>query len=261
MSNTSVQLEGIDSVVLSYRSRGIPAFSVSQGKDLNFWYAGNDLVEGESMLSDFLEMIQQSKAVYKLRVYDKRDIKDDSIRSNTPDIGAVNFRLNCDPVGMIGSVNMGGGSNAHIRELERKLDILIQEKELRERLELESEEPDNGGISDVIGQIQQVMSIPGVSDLVGGLIRGIIAPVMQRPINGAPAVENFYNQFNSSEVDNSQNTTTDLEAAEIERAAMAFVHIRSAVPDALELFEKLAMKAQTDPDKLRSQISMVKNFL
>lgn len=272
MSNTSVQLEGVENVIGSYRNRKVPAFAIFQGKDMNFFYAGNDMQEGEEQLTGFLEMIQNSKAVYRLKVYHDSDIKNGIVRSSTPDIGAVNFRLNLDPVGSAGGYIGAPGNYAQIREMQREIE------RLREQVETQGAEDPEGieaaenstiaGIQNVIGVVKEVMGIPGVADLVGGLLRGIMtragAPAGYG-INGLPAAEsvnNFYSQFEEKEAMNTPTTNgEDLNGADIERAAIAYVHISKAYPEFLELLEKIAMKAQTDPGAVRSQLNTAKNFL
>ena len=272
MSNTSVQLEGVENVIESYRNRKVPAFAIFQGKDMNFFYAGSDLAEGEEQLNGFLDMISNSKAVYRLKVYHDSDIKNGIVRSSTPDIGAVNFRLNLDPVGSSGGYIGSAGNYAQIREMQDEI------RRLREQVEMQQAEDPEGsegvqnetiaGIQNVIGVVREVMGIPGVSDLVGGLLRGIVSkavPAGNYAINGLPAadsVNSFYSQFEDSNMNNSQTTNDEqLESAEIERAAIAYVHIKNADPDFLELLEKIAMKAQTDPAGVKKQLSLAKTFL
>ena len=96
--STTVQLEGIEAVVTAYASRKIPCFAILQGRNLNFSYDGDSLEEGVEMLEQWLTAIQKSKATYTIKFIKHSDIKGE-IRANTPDVGALNFRLNLDPIG------------------------------------------------------------------------------------------------------------------------------------------------------------------
>jgi len=269
MSNTSVQIEGVESVIDSYNSRKVPAFAIFQGKDMNFFYAGSDLAEGAEQLANFLDMIQHSKAVYRLKVYHESDIKNGLVRSSTPDIGAVNFRLNLEPVGMAGAHIGYGRESSYIRELEKKVrayELMTAEAETDAEEREQEENNTLAGVQNIIGIVKEVMGIPGVSDLVGGLLRGIMSKAVTPSygINGTPApaesVGNFYSQF-EQETMNATTNEEQVNGGEIERAAIAYVHISKAYPQFLDLLESIAMKAQANPEQVRSQLNTAKNFL
>lgn len=245
--STSVQLEGIEAVINAYMSRGIPAFAIFQTRNLNFSYEGNDLSEGAELLVSWLTAIQQSKATYTIKFYRSGDIKD-LIRNNTPDVGALNFRLNLDPVGGRSIGEVPYYMEQRIKDLEK------QNQELKEMLEADSGE-DPGQENNIIGTIKQLSEIPGFSEVVTGII-GMVTGVFNK--SAIPATIGNVPLHTKTMQPQEQTEVTE---QEITRAASAFVHIRAAVPDALELLEKLAMKAQSDPAGLAKQLSMVKTFL
>lgn len=250
--STTVQLEGIESVVSAYQTRNIPAFAILQGRNLNFYYDGDDVNEGCEQLESWLNAISKSKATYTIKFLRAADIRE-TVRANTPDVGALNFRLNLDPIGAMGSVGNSSYLERRINDLEKRNDELIQAINDREfEVETETEQP----VNNIIGTIKQLTEIPGFNEIVAGII-GIVTrglqPAVQVP---AATIGNVPLNNNNTMPDNTEITQT-----EMERAVSAFIHIRGAVPAALELLEKLAMKAQDNPAQLAKQIDMIKSFL
>ena len=123
----------------------------------------------------------------------------------------------------------------------------------REMLEAGEDQQQNN----VIGTIKQLAEIPGFNNLVAGLISFITRTPAVAPaatIGNVPIATNNEN-FTTMQ------STDEITQPEIERAAIAYTHIRAAVPDALELFERLAIKAQENPAGLKKQIELVKSFI
>jgi len=70
LAGKSVQFQTANHVVDAYLLRDVPAFSIYQGKQLLIKYEGSDINEGASLLGNFLEMLQNSAAIYTLCVYE-----------------------------------------------------------------------------------------------------------------------------------------------------------------------------------------------
>lgn len=168
----SVQFRNIDSVLMAYRDRDVPAWAMFQGKQFLFSYSGSDIIEGEEYLRKILEMISESAAIYTICIYE--DLPTGKIKSNTPHDGSFNFRLNeYEPSQrMISGVSSNYALEKKVEDLSNKLDMLLNEEE-------EPEQENN-----LIGQINQIMEIPGVKELAMSIAGMFIKPQPQ-PVAGA----------------------------------------------------------------------------
>jgi len=255
MSSTTIQIEGVENVVKAYQHRKAAPWAIFTGRELLFSYTGKDLDEGAAELETVLEFISNSKASYKLRVYLDKDIKDGVIRSNTPDIGGINFRLNTDPVAV------GGGYN---RQMERELDELrANQKELLKRLEIaDSDEQETVGAIGWVDHVKSIMEIPGVGELLSGIVAGFFNKPTAVPgaaIAGPPQVATDSNfQTSAGDQFTDLDQVNESEAVEVLRCYMA---IRKDYPAALELLSLLAKTAAEKPGKIGSMVGMVKTFM
>lgn len=92
---SSIQFKGIDGVINAYENRKVAAWSLWQGKQFMFKYEGNDLEQGAEQLQATLDLLAEStNAIYTLKVYE--DLPGHKIKSNTPDDGSFNFKINGD---------------------------------------------------------------------------------------------------------------------------------------------------------------------
>jgi hypothetical protein len=252
MSNTSVQLEGVESVLEVYASRRIPAFAIFQGRNLNFSYEGNDLNEGAADLEQWLTAIKKSNATYTIKFYDQKDIKS-GIRANTPDRGALNFRLNLEPIGGREAA-VAGVSYDLMRRLD---DIERRNEEILQRLEEGEDDvepqPDQNNI---IGTIKALAEIPGFQQIVAGLLSAVAKPaqVSSAAIGNIPTTGTMKQQ-------ETINEAPDITQEEVNRAVTAYVTIRESYPGFLDMLEQIAAKATDDPSGVASKLSMAKTFL
>jgi len=128
--------------------RGVPAFSIYQGKQLLLKFEGDGIDEGATMLENFLPMLSQSAAIYTLCVYEEFTGK---INDKTPYHGSWNFNLRENTPGYNQSGNMLDTVNRKLVDLDTKITQLSQlqiEKELAD-----SEEDPVIGAMDKIGSV------------------------------------------------------------------------------------------------------------
>lgn len=238
MSDTTVQFNGIQAVLKAYEYRNVPAWALFVRKQMLFTYAGDSMEEGEECLKQALEMMSDSKATYTVKVYE--DLPAGAkIKDTLPCDGSFNFRLNDEPVGYAGQV----GSVAFSRELQ---ELKEQQRMIIERLDLQDGDEEGESISGVqkwLGMIQQVMSTPGVSDIVSGIVQKFVGPQRVNAIAG--------------QLSEPVQQTDQALQAELTRVIDAYGIIRQGMPDALQLLEKLAMMYQTEPDKFAKVKSMI----
>jgi hypothetical protein len=67
----SVQFHTLENVLNAYQLRDVPAFAIYQGTQLMVKYEGTDIDEGSALLEQFLQMLQNSAAIYSLCVYEE----------------------------------------------------------------------------------------------------------------------------------------------------------------------------------------------
>lgn len=231
--SASVQFIGIDPVLNAYEARKVAPWALFMNRQFLFKYEGDDLKEGAELLATILNQLNESPAVYTLKVYE--DLPGGKIREKTECDGSFNFRI-VDAQG--GAVGMVGGGSANYELVRLMQDIRQDQKQLAERLEmLESDEIEGeiSGVNSTIGVIKEVMNIPGVGELLSGIIGRVFNPISAAPIAGiagAPANENLPD-----------------ESIELRRVLSAYSIIKEGMPDALVLLEKLAMMQQSEPDK------------
>lgn len=246
MSYTSVQFVGMDAALKAYQHRDIAPWALFINKQMLFKYDGGDIAEGQDQLSNVLQMCSGSKATYTLRVYE--DIPGGKIKSATPDDGSFNFRLT-DELPNGGQV--GGGLNFQL--MQELKELREENKRIIERLELQESDGDGGqvsGIEKYVTIAQQVMSIPGVGEIVSGIIRGFVPGAGQRiGIAGA------FDQPASEQSD--AINKGDAEQEELNRVLLAYLTIREGMPGALPLLEKLAEMYKTDRKKFDQVKTMI----
>lgn len=161
---SSIQFKGIDSVVAAYENRDVPAWSLWQGKQFIFKYEGNSIDEGSQQLTEYLNMLAQStNAIYTLKVYE--DVPGGKIKSNTPDDGSFNFKINADSQEITNNqYSRMNNSNAILERLERMEQRLIEREE-----EEGDEEPESK-----LGLIGEIISHPTIQPIAQAFITNIL---------------------------------------------------------------------------------------
>lgn len=119
--SSSIQFNNKDQVLAAYQNRDVAAWSLWQNKQ--FMFKGMD----EAGLNELLNVLANggTNATYTLRVYEGID-NDKQIKSNTPDDGSFNFKLNADgqhiSPGQYDKVYSNEALIRRVTELESKLD-------------------------------------------------------------------------------------------------------------------------------------------
>ena len=226
----SVQFTDAGQVIGAYESRGVPRFAIFQDRQFLFKYEGEDLETGAAMLSDWLDLLKNSAAIYTVAVYEDAD----RITSKTPYDGSFNFRFKDQPD------NYANGSRAlgEIRD---------QVARLAERLDnppapdpVEDEGPEITAVEAWLDKIHGVVSHPVIQPLLPQILAaltGTKVPAIAGP--GFPA-------------GSAAGEVPDPVAGGLPPAVVdAVAAIIEAVPDGAAGIIRLGNIARTDPAKLR----------
>lgn len=155
----SIQFNNREAVLLAFQNRAVEAWAIWQGKQ--FMFKGI----GESELNEILEVLSNggTNAVYTLKVFE--GVEDASaIKSNTPDDGSFNFRLNSPEMALTQSSYTSALSNIAIAEKLAKLEKRFEEEE-EENIEI----PVNS-----LGKIGEILDHPVIAPFVPILIEKIV---------------------------------------------------------------------------------------
>jgi len=146
----SVQFHTLENVLNAYQLRDVPAFAIYQGTQLMVKYEGKDIDEGSALLEQFLQMLQNSAAIYSLCVYEEFTGK---ISNKSAYHGSWNFRFNQITEGAQQGNFMLQSVNDKLSGLSSRLDALSA-KQIAEELEGE-DDPQSKLLSgmDRIGEI------------------------------------------------------------------------------------------------------------
>lgn len=169
MSN-SIQFINKEAVIQAYDDRDVKAWAITQGKQFMFkGYGSEDLIP-------VLEMLENgaTNAIYTLRVFEEIQDKK-KIKSNTPDDGSFNFRLNSEEMLIRGSQYTNFQKNNEIMQkliaLEEKIDA---KEEVEER-------------NDSLGKIGNVLSHPVLAPLIPVILEKVMALLSPGQKNLLPA--------------------------------------------------------------------------
>lgn len=158
--SSSIQFKGLEAVLDAFQSRGVPAWSLWQGKQFMFKCEESDMVQSLSELNTILTALaQSSNAIYTLKVYEDLG-KGGKIKDSTPSDGSFNFKLN-SPEQEVTIAQYSTLRNQN--NIDARLGAI--EKLLIEREEEEEEEPQSK-----LGVIGEILNDPGVSSIVVPLI-------------------------------------------------------------------------------------------
>lgn len=168
----SIQFDKKDSVIAAYNSRDVEAWSIWQGKQFMFKGLGGD--DLESVLDALCN--GGTNAIYTIKVYEGAP-ELINIKSNTPDDGSFNFRLNDGSQQL--PVNQ---MSAHVQLLER---VKVLEAQLIEdRENFEDEKPDG------MGRIGEILGNPIIAPLLPVFVQKLTEIIMGKG-SGNPAIANY----------------------------------------------------------------------
>lgn len=157
----TLQFNSLESVLDAYDNRQVESWAIHQGKQFMFKGQGHD------ELLTILNSISKggTNAIYTIKVFeDVDDVK--KIKSNTPDDGSFNFRLNSDQMTLTTEQYTSVYSNRAIAE---KLEAL--EKRLLEDEEIENEKNKS------LGKIGDILEHPVIAPIVPILLEKIISTI------------------------------------------------------------------------------------
>lgn len=160
----SVQFREAEDIINTYQDNNSPAFAIFHNDTLIHKYTGDDLNEGCELLAKWLVKLENSAAIYTLRIYDKVP-GDGSIRSQTPYDGSFNFRFREYDA-------MGGTSKTDSKVLE----ILTRMDQRIAELEQEKEEKENSGPA--LGWVGDLLAHPEIKNIAMGIMSGVLQNVV-----------------------------------------------------------------------------------
>jgi hypothetical protein len=160
MSSSSVQFKGLDSVMQAFENRGLQHWSIWQGKQFLFPHVGESMETAAAALQDTLELLaESSNAIYTLKVYE--EVPGGKIKSNTPDDGSFNFKLNDDRQGLTQAQYSAVRNNNAVME---RLEAIEQRLSGTE----DDDDPDKEAIPGM-GQLGNILHEPGYSAAGNGV--------------------------------------------------------------------------------------------
>lgn len=244
-SSSSCQFVGIDAIIRAYARRGVPAWSIWHNKQFMFKYEGTDISEGEAILTEHLEALRNSVATYTLCVYE--DIPGGKIKSKTENDGSFNFQLKPKDAGD----NYEG--NQLLREIRQ---AQIEQENRLAALEEGEEGEEVTGIGKAIGMIKEVLTIPGLNEIIAG--------IFQKPPPAAigfvqSEAQNNFMQETKTQADGLPNV--EVTERDFERLGAAYAALVPKMPECLELLERLANMAVHNPEKLQGLRAVIKTFV
>lgn len=183
-----IDLRGGDQVLNSYELFDTPFYAIYQGKTLKFYHDENDIDSGRELLQKQIEALQQgqSTAVFEIVYYTELNSAGKLVKENIK--GSNTFRIVTPGVGynhpefgnpaLIGSYEAKRQSNQlieqqakKIEELEEKIDLLLEQKEIEEDQETESV----NGFQQIIGT---VLSNPQIQSVLVGKLMNLVDTIL-----------------------------------------------------------------------------------
>lgn len=242
--SSSIQFYGKDAVLQAFEHRGVDFWTLWQGR--NMMTKG----EGGQALSEYLDMIAAggTNAIYTVRVYeDIDDIK--KLKSNTPDDGSFNFRLN-DPAQIMTPSQMGSfnQTNQMLKELTERLDRM-EAARLEETEEEDEEEDEAITIGGLLRDPERLQKLVEIGRQILGAVSG--SPMRQIPAIGA--VSRAGQQPPANEV----GQVPQSEEERLQRLGNALDTLEKNDPQIIEHLEKLASIAANDPSHFKSLVSIL----
>ena len=227
----SVQAREPETVIEMYKAMACPSFSISQGSQFLFCFENESIEQGVPQLVQVLEWLDDSGAIYTLKVYDI----DSGITDKTGARGSFNFCF-YDPQGMSGAPPMASNAyRSYTNALEKRLEKLERERE-------EEEEDDGSGLG-VIGKILDSGIIEQIPVIVG----------VVRELFGKPAIQDIP----ASEQISGVGFPVDDVVRPLDESLQI---LKSATPDLEALLSKLATVAQKNPIKFKVYLATLRSL-
>lgn len=223
----TVQFKGKETVLAAYSNRQSGAWSIWQSKQ--FMFRGY----GEDDLSSVLTALEQggTNAIYTLRIYD--EIEDvEKIKSNTPDDGSFNFKLNAETQ----ELTQSQYTSYHL--LQEKIQSLENKIE-----ELEDQEPElnAGGLSGILDNPQ---------------IKAILPVIIERVIKNIFPEKNNMPENNNNHYYNPAPAPARIAGIEHDQELLqAAKELQEYDKDLVDHLRKLVVLAQTNPETFKMLIS------
>lgn len=174
----AVHFRGINNIVESFISKGIPFFVVADGKNhLHKNESDDDIESAAAELQSFLiKLNQASNAVYTLKIYEV--IPKGGIKENTPADYSLNFRLNLESMlpapDQLGSIQSRNENHNQLMNAIAALNARIDAMESDDDLDDDDLDDQPQGITGAIGSMLakpevQTMLLNGFMNLFSNL--------------------------------------------------------------------------------------------
>ena len=267
----SVQFTQQDHVIDAYTLRGVPMYAIFQGAQLLTKYEGSDIDEGAELLSQFLQMLSGSAAIYTLAVYEEI-AKGQRISIKTPYHGSFNFRFqdttNFQQVSGLGAIN------SQLQKLSQEIEQLRRDR-LQDEMDAadmpDEAQPDNaldkiaGFLSHplvekfmpvILGALQPKQAIP--SAVAGDPGQAAQVPNL-RPVYPQQAPDQFDAELYGGVAKISGVDSVVIGDQEIsEKLLMAVCDMVTRFPECEPALMELARIAKEKPDKFKSILGYLK---
>lgn len=234
-------LDWFDSVVKT------PFFSVWNGKQICYSWSDNDLEKGRDMLEGNLRIFENNKVgdPFILKLHPALD-KNDLITDKSPVYASLNFRVFDSYALPLGSQTgaIAFENNPKLQALSDKVDkltLLIQDND-------NQPDEDQPGL---MGSINKVLQMPGVSDAVAPLIGAITNMVLKSMNIAIP--ESPLPSYNGGTI----SGISEDQESKINQALDILEQIDPNLGDSLL---RLAAIAQKDPNKFKTLLSMLSMY-
>lgn len=267
----SVQFTQQDHVIEAYTLRGVPMFAIFQGSQLLTKYEGSDIDEGAELLSQFLQMLSGSAAIYTLAVYEEIE-KGQRISIKTPYHGSFNFRFqdttNFQQVSGLGAIN------SQLQKLSQEIEQLRRERLQDELDSVAMPEPDQA--ENALDKIAGILSHPLVEKFMPVILSALqpkqaIPPAIAgdpgqvaqvpnlRPVYPQQVPDEYDAELYGGHAKISGVDTVVIGDQEIsEKLLMAVCDMVTRFPECETALLELAAIAKEKPDKFRHILGYLK---
>lgn len=239
----SVQFNNSENIVAAYQLRAVPAFSIYQGKQLMIKYEGSSLDEGSDLLAQFIDMLQNSAAIYTLCVYEEYQGK---INDKTPYHGSWNFRFNDQT--NFQQVSGISGLQQQLSQMNNKIEQLSRDR-IEDELDQESEEDQ---VTSTMDKIAGFLSHPVVEKFFP-VILAALQPGSQKEMTMQPAALAGIAESSQQEIaDQGEAVNHD------EKLSEAVLNMIQAAPESYQALIQLGDLAKNNPKKFKGILGYLK---